>query len=135
MQQMLGRDEFAALQFLQNPQQIAQKHLRQARRFAIIQVEATRDEAMESARRFCALLADMPCVLPARGLVLNVTLSAGVAAYPDDAATVEELLSVTDRALYLAKARGRNCAVGAHELADDKTPGPVIEANRQITDG
>ena len=50
----------------------------------------------------------MPCVLPDRGLVLNVTLSAGVAAYPDDAATVEDLLSVTDRALYMAKARGRN---------------------------
>jgi two-component system cell cycle response regulator len=78
--------------------------------FAIIQVEATRDEAMESARRFCALLADMPCVLPDRGLVLNVTLSAGVAAYPDDAATVEELLSVTDRALYTGEsARPQLC--------------------------
>ena len=103
--------------------------------FAIIQVEATRDEAMESARRFCALLAEMPCVLPDRGLVLNVTLSAGVAAYPDDAGTVEELLSATDRALYTAKARGRNCAVGAHELTDDSAAGVPAETDPEVTGG
>jgi PleD family two-component response regulator len=33
------------------------------------------------------------------------------------------MLSATDRALYTAKARGRNCAVGAHELADDRATG------------
>jgi len=66
---------------------------------------------------------------------LNVTLSAGVAAYPDDAATVEDLLSVTDRALYMAKARGRNCAVGAHQLADDRAAGAAAETGRQVTGG
>lgn len=85
--------------------------------FAIVQVETDRNEAMETARRLCALLAEMPCVLPDRGLVLNVTVSAGVAVYPADGETVEALVNAADRALYAAKARGRNCAVGASEVA------------------
>jgi diguanylate cyclase (GGDEF)-like protein len=38
----------------------------------------------------------------------SVTASAGVAVYPT-AATEDELLAAADRALYVAKARGRNC--------------------------
>ena len=42
------------------------------------------------------------------GLVLNNTLSAGVAAWPGDGNTPEELLQAADRALYRAKSGGRN---------------------------
>jgi diguanylate cyclase (GGDEF)-like protein len=47
---------------------------------------------------------------------LNVSVSLGVAAFPEDATEPEALLAVADRRNYLAKQRGRACAV-----ADDAT--------------
>jgi diguanylate cyclase (GGDEF)-like protein len=38
----------------------------------------------------------------------SLTISGGVASYPTDAETVEDLLEAADRSLYLAKAEGRN---------------------------
>jgi diguanylate cyclase (GGDEF)-like protein/PAS domain S-box-containing protein len=43
----------------------------------------------------------------------TVTLSLGVAVYPDHGITTEELLRAADTALYQAKAAGRNCVVTA----------------------
>jgi two-component system, cell cycle response regulator len=42
------------------------------------------------------------------GVVVNPTISIGVAAYPEDGATVEELTAAADGALYRAKDMGRN---------------------------
>jgi diguanylate cyclase (GGDEF)-like protein len=42
---------------------------------------------------------------------LSVSVSLGVALFPDDATDTEELLAVADRRNYLAKQRGRACAV------------------------
>lgn len=42
-----------------------------------------------------------------------ITISAGVAAYPDDAQELNELLLVADRRLLQAKETGRNCVVAA----------------------
>lgn len=38
-----------------------------------------------------------------------VTASIGIALYPDDASTPDELLRAADQAMYAAKARGKNC--------------------------
>lgn len=42
------------------------------------------------------------------GEVFQVTFSAGISTYPDDGETVEALMRVADRRLYLAKKAGRN---------------------------
>jgi len=49
---------------------------------------------------------------------LNVSVSLGVATFPEDATEPEALLAVADRRNYLAKQRGRGCAV-ADDTADD----------------
>lgn len=46
----------------------------------------------------------------------RITVSAGVATFPDHAATPEDLLEAADQALYAAKKAGRNRIVGYKEL-------------------
>ena len=53
------------------------------------------------------LLATIGAPLDAEGRPLSVTPSIGIALYPGDAATPEELVRQADAAMYLAKARGR----------------------------
>lgn len=76
--------------------------------FAILMVESNRQQATEALERITALLAEMPCLVPGRNLVLPVTLSAGVAELPIDAATSDSLIAAADAALYAAKKAGRN---------------------------
>jgi diguanylate cyclase (GGDEF)-like protein len=45
------------------------------------------------------------------GQRLAATFSAGLALYPEDARTFEDLLRRADIALYRAKAAGRNCSI------------------------
>ena len=53
------------------------------------------------------LLTTIGAPLDAEGRPLSVTPSIGIALYPGDAATPEELVRQADAAMYLAKARGR----------------------------
>ena len=76
--------------------------------FAVLMVECDRRQAVEALERITALLTEMPCLVPGRDLVLPVTLSAGVAELPTDAATSEALIAAADAALYAAKKAGRN---------------------------
>lgn len=43
--------------------------------------------------------------------VIRMTISAGISTFPDDAKTIPELIEFADKALYEAKARGRNKVV------------------------
>ena len=50
------------------------------------------------------------------GVEAGMSASFGVAAFPTDAPDPARLLRMADRALYAAKARGRNCVVSSAEL-------------------
>ncbi len=50
------------------------------------------------------------------GLNVHITVSSGIATYPDDARTLEELLGNADHALFEAKRRGKNKVVSFSEM-------------------
>ena len=67
--------------------------------------------AMETAERLRRAVETRPVRMS--GLAVPVTLSFGVASYPGSASSRESVFSAADRALYRAKADGRNCVRSA----------------------
>lgn len=59
----------------------------------------------------------------------SITLSMGVATFPDDARTKESLIENADEALYYAKEHGRNKVVAYHDIKEEST-GPLLVAGR-----
>jgi two-component system cell cycle response regulator len=85
--------------------------------FAIIMVETSRDEAVQTIQRLLVLLGESPCQLPDSTTQVTVTLSAGIAMMPEDADTTPALFEAADKALYTAKRTGRNRLITANNRA------------------
>jgi two-component system, cell cycle response regulator len=83
--------------------------------FAVILVQMDRGGAFDVAQRLCTAV-ELEPIAAKEGVKLNITVSAGVAALPDDAQSALTLLNAADKALYAAKGRGRNRAVGFNEV-------------------
>ena len=74
--------------------------------FVITMPETSRDHAVAVAERVREAVADLE--LSADDPLDRVTISFGVANYPVDAASPDDLIRCADRAMYIAKARGKN---------------------------
>lgn len=81
----------------------------------LVLVQTDRAGALKVARRVCRAVARAPIRI-SNALAIKVTVSAGAAALPRDADSGLKLLNAADKALYAAKARGRNRAVGCWEV-------------------
>ncbi|WP_457573816.1 diguanylate cyclase [Desulfolithobacter sp.] len=77
--------------------------------FVILAPDITGDNAVQFAERIRVAVEKAP--LSATGLdkPVHITVSIGIAIYPDHASDENELISRADAALYEAKSRGRNC--------------------------
>src|SRR4029079_8006611 len=69
--------------------------------FAILMPETGKRAAKAAADRLCARVRQLPGPR-------SLTVSCGVAAFPDDAKNPTELLAAADAALYVAKERGKD---------------------------
>jgi diguanylate cyclase (GGDEF)-like protein len=81
--------------------------------FTILLVDTTHEQALETAERICRR------VEAARfggECDLRLTVSLGVATFPQHATTCRGLLHASDQAMYLAKASGRNRVASATDL-------------------
>ncbi len=75
--------------------------------FVIILLETDDNSARLVAERIRKDVAHTPFILP-EGNEVGLTVSIGVASFPEDAKTKDDLLRKTDQALYYAKEHGRN---------------------------
>jgi diguanylate cyclase (GGDEF)-like protein len=81
--------------------------------FAIVLPETDVREALAFAERLRGAIAKAEFTAPATRQRLRATMSLGVAGYPDDGASLTELIHQADIAVYQAKLSGRNCIVCA----------------------
>jgi diguanylate cyclase (GGDEF)-like protein len=89
--------------------------------FALIFPETTPAKAWVVADRLRKRVASRLFAAPQVEQALAVTISLGLATYPEDGSTKRLLIERADQALYQAKRSGKNCLVTAASLADLKT--------------
>jgi diguanylate cyclase (GGDEF)-like protein/PAS domain S-box-containing protein len=75
--------------------------------FLLVLPQMAQDSAMERAEQLRCAMAAAP--VPYGAEMIAVAVSFGVATFPGDGRTGDDLIAAADRALYAAKAAGRNC--------------------------
>lgn len=75
--------------------------------FAVLLTETSGYQALAAAERIRAAIAAQP-IATADGREISITVSVGVAAFPEDADSAERSIAAADQALYAAKKAGRN---------------------------
>jgi len=83
--------------------------------FALILPETSGARARDVSRRLRGLVAAREFIMPGLPAILRITVSLGVAVFPDDAITGPDLIARADAALYRAKKQGKNQVVMAGE--------------------
>lgn len=93
--------------------------------FAVILPETSFPGAVVLAHRIHAAVGALHIDV-GEGRVVRITISVGVASFPEDAESVTRLLASADRALYAAKMAGRNRVCSAHPESRS-LPGPAAD--------
>jgi diguanylate cyclase (GGDEF)-like protein len=80
--------------------------------FALILTDIPMDSAITKAEDICTGIAET-LMIHCRDQVLSITVSMGVAAYPNHGENADDILQAADAALYQAKEAGRNRVIAA----------------------
>ncbi len=88
--------------------------------FCIVMLEARNEEALFFAERLRKRIEAHEFKVATSAVPIRVTMSFGIACYPQDGTSAEQLIHLADLAVYQAKARGRNSVVSAPELPGSK---------------
>lgn len=83
--------------------------------FSIILTHTDAQDALQVAYKLCQRVAEHPFRDESKNIDTPVTVSIGVATYPDDAVNMEDLINHADIALYKAKHQGRNRVITYQE--------------------
>lgn len=78
--------------------------------------EAAPDQARRFAERLRKAIADTDIVVRGKNTALRVSISLGVASFPNDATVADDLVHEADLAVYWAKLEGRNRVVCAADV-------------------
>lgn len=89
--------------------------------FVAILPETVTADALKVAERIRRAVAERPLA----GGVVQVTVSVGVATFPDHGGSVAELIKAADRAQYRAKGRGKNRVYTVSDVAHEEASGPL----------
>ncbi|MBI1824088.1 MAG: diguanylate cyclase, partial [Nitrospirae bacterium] len=79
--------------------------------FTVILPQTTKSDATQIAQRICSEIEKNALVTDDRNRTSGITVSLGLATFPDDTESLEDLFKHADRALYTAKAAGKNRVV------------------------
>lgn len=96
--------------------------------FVLLLPETPLDGGLVVAEKIRGSISEKP--FGAEGDAISVTVSIGVACFPQHGSTAQTLLRAADQALYEAKGRGRNAVVSADEL-DQAPSSPVADDDGQ----
>jgi diguanylate cyclase (GGDEF)-like protein len=77
--------------------------------FCVILPETAMDEALVVGKRIVSTVSQYAFKVTASEETFNLSLTAGLASFPQDADDAKKLIAASDRALYLGKESGKNC--------------------------
>jgi diguanylate cyclase (GGDEF)-like protein len=83
--------------------------------FVLLLPETSIDAALHKVESLRKLVASTPMVSDSHGTPISVTISAGLATFPDDGSDQADLFSTADERMFQAKREGRNRVVAAAE--------------------
>ncbi len=97
--------------------------------FVLVMPVTTAEQAVDKLESIRAAVAELAIKLPLQQTTASVTFSAGVAVFPGDGVTADELLDQADGRLFQAKEGGRNRVIGPPAAAADAA---TVAATRSI---
>jgi diguanylate cyclase (GGDEF)-like protein len=84
--------------------------------FVVILPETDMEAAQRKVERLREQVASTPIALATRGEKIHMTISAGLASYPQEGEDAAELLALADERMFQAKREGRNRVVASEEI-------------------
>lgn len=104
--------------------------------FAILMPETDGTQAVEAAERYLERTRALKIAVEGRNESISVTLSMGLASYSLETYEPDELIAQADRALYIAKATGRNKVIvysdAKHETLEESQPANYKAGKRAV---